>query len=134
MIFPKKRGKEDIEGLLLLKKSLEREKLRYSELETLRDQVKTLEDRVNLMKKDMTDMKDYVFRAYYVREESTRKLKKKMEIKNALEQSQKLTAPELSRIVNLSRTRCTEYLREMESKGVVKGITLRRKRYYEVVK
>jgi predicted transcriptional regulator len=133
MIFSKNREKEKID-LILLKKSLEREKIRYHELENLKNRVKMLEEKTDAIKKDIGVIKDFIFHAYYVREESTRKLKMKMEIKNALERYGKMTASELSKIVNLSRTRCTEYLKEMERKGVVKGFTFKRKKYYEIIK
>ncbi len=66
--------------------------------------------------------------------ESVRTIKVKNMIKSLLEQHGKLTAEELGKLINLSRTRCSEYLKDMERKGILKSSTVRRKRFYELKK
>lgn len=66
--------------------------------------------------------------------ESLRTLKVKSMIKSLLEEHKKLTSSDLSKLMNLSRTRCNEYLIELERQSVVKGTTYRRKKFYELKK
>jgi Fic family protein len=65
--------------------------------------------------------------------EGARKLKVKGIIRSLLEQHGKLTSYDLSRMLKLSRTRCSEYLKDFERNGVVEGETVRRKRFYSLV-
>jgi response regulator of citrate/malate metabolism len=66
--------------------------------------------------------------------ESLRTLKVKSMIKSLLEEHRKLTSSDLSKLMNLSRTRCNEYLIDLERQGVVRGTTVRRKKFYELKK
>ena len=69
-----------------------------------------------------------------VTKESPRKAKMKKMIKALLEEHGKISSTELGKMVGLSRTRCSEYLNEMERARIIKGATVRRKRVYEIVK
>jgi Fic family protein len=66
--------------------------------------------------------------------ESLRTLKVKSMIKSLLEEHKKLASSDLSNLLNLSRTRCNEYLVELEREGVVQGTTVRRKKFYMLKK
>jgi len=69
------------------------------------------------------------------RKESTptaRKIKVKDMIKLLLSQHGCLSAPEVSRLAKLSRTRCSEYLKEMEKTGALTSELNCRKRYYKI--
>ncbi len=66
--------------------------------------------------------------------ESMRTLKVKSMIKSLLEEHKKLTSSDLNRLLKLSRTRCNEYLVELEREGLVQGATIRRKKFYELRK
>ena len=68
------------------------------------------------------------------RPESMRTLKVKSMIKSLLEEHKKLSSTDLSRLLKLSRTRCSEYLNEMVREGLLEHTTLRRKKFYEIVK
>ncbi len=67
-------------------------------------------------------------------EESPRTRKVKAMIKSLLEEHGKLSASQLSKMIKLSRTRCSEYLKEMERQGIVEGTTIRRQRFYHLKK
>lgn len=60
------------------------------------------------------------------------KLKKKKEIVCLLKEEGRITTSELSDIIDLSRTRCSEYLNEMKKEGILKGSKEGRKKYYEL--
>jgi biotin operon repressor len=66
--------------------------------------------------------------------DSMRTLKVKSMIKSLLEEHGKLSSSDLSRLLKLSRTRCNEYLIELEREGMLTGTTVRRKKFYELAK
>lgn len=51
-------------------------------------------------------------------------------IKLILQKYGETTASQLSKLIKLSRTRCNEYLKEMESEGVLTSKVVCRKKYY----
>ena len=63
---------------------------------------------------------------------TARKIKVKDMIKLLLSQHGCLSAPEVSRLAKLSRTRCSEYLKEMEKTGALASELKCRKRYYKI--
>ncbi len=56
----------------------------------------------------------------------------KTAIRIILKKHGKLTSNQLSKIIQLSRTRCSEYLKEMEEAKIVRGETIKRKKYYSI--
>ncbi|MGC8812678.1 MAG: winged helix-turn-helix domain-containing protein [Candidatus Aenigmatarchaeota archaeon] len=66
--------------------------------------------------------------------ESVRKAKIKDQIISLLEQHKRLTSSQLSKLINLSRTRCNEYFRELTAEGITEGVLVDRKKYYKLVK
>ena len=63
---------------------------------------------------------------------SVRKMRVKEMITLMLQQHESLSAPQLSDLLKLSRTRCSEYLKEMEHNGALKSELKCRKRFYKV--
>jgi len=66
--------------------------------------------------------------------ESPVKIKRKREITKLLESHSRLTSTQLSLITGISRTRCNEYLRELEEQGLAKGIVNNKKKFYRLVR
>jgi len=60
----------------------------------------------------------------------TMSVKTKEAIKLILQKHKELTSSELSRLIKLSRTRCNEYLKEMENQGILSSKTKCRKKFY----
>ncbi|MFB6216650.1 MAG: winged helix-turn-helix domain-containing protein [Candidatus Aenigmatarchaeota archaeon] len=60
------------------------------------------------------------------------KLKKKKEIIYLLKKEKRITTSELSEKLELSRTRCSEYLNEMKKEGVLTSKKDGRTKYYEL--
>ncbi len=60
------------------------------------------------------------------------KLKKKKEIIYLLKNEGKVTATDLSDMIDLSRTRCSEYLNEMRKEGILRSKKDGKKKYYEL--
>jgi len=63
----------------------------------------------------------------------TKKDKIKEAIKIILRKKGKMTSEELCQIIGLSRTRCNEYLKEMERNNEAKSEVINRKKYYKLV-
>lgn len=66
-------------------------------------------------------------------EEGVRKSKVKDQIIPLLQQNKKLTASQLSKLIGLSRTRCSEYFRELTKDGLTEGVIINRQKYYKLV-
>lgn len=62
----------------------------------------------------------------------TMTVKTKDAIKLILQKHHELTSSELSRIIKLSRTRCNEYLKEMENEGILTSKINCRKKLYSL--
>lgn len=67
-------------------------------------------------------------------EEGIRKSKVKEQILSLLQQHKKLTSTQLSKLIGLSRTRCSEYFRELTREGKTEGIIINRQKYYKLVR
>jgi uncharacterized membrane protein len=63
----------------------------------------------------------------------TKKDKTKEAIKIILRKKGRMTSEELCQIIGLSRTRCNEYLKEMERNNEAKSEIVNRKKYYKLV-
>jgi len=64
--------------------------------------------------------------------DSIRKLKMKRMIIELLNKHKRMTASDLSVRLNLSRTRCSEYLTELERTGIARGVVVSRQKFYEL--
>ena len=62
----------------------------------------------------------------------TMSLKTKDAIKLILQKHKELTSSELSKLIKLSRTRCNEYLKEMENDGILTSKINCRKKLYSL--
>jgi len=59
---------------------------------------------------------------------------KKMEkIRSILQEHEKLTSTQLSQIMDLSRTRCNEYFKQMENLGMVEPLIIGKEKYYKII-
>ena len=139
--------RSEINTLLVLKSKLGQERLRLREefdqkkadwieqkmddiLFRLREVEKKLE---NVRRERIHDLLEYQkLTSGKDKPESIRTLKVKGMIKSLLEEHRKLTLYDLMKMLNLSRTRCNEYLIEMERQGAVRSTTVRRKKFYEL--
>lgn len=67
-------------------------------------------------------------------EEGVRKSKVKEQIVSLLQENKKLTSSQLSTLIGLSRTRCSEYFRELMREGKTEGMIINRQKYYKLVR
>jgi Fic family protein len=66
-------------------------------------------------------------------DDGVRKTKIKEQIISLLQQNKKLTSSQLSKLIGLSRTRCSEYFRELTREGTTEGVIINRQKYYKIV-
>ena len=125
--------KNDIEHMLILKKNLQREARQMPseayDIEHIKEKLEEISQKVSHLHERIDSMEG---RKPEGKEDGVKKSKIKKIIETNLKEHGKLTSYDLAQILSLSRTRCSEYLNEMERAGIIKGVTIKRKRYYEV--
>jgi biotin operon repressor len=84
------------------------------------------------IEKKLDDLKSSLVPLSRSKSDSIRKIKMKRMIIELLNKDKRLTASDMSAKLNLSRTRCSEYLTEMERDGVAKGVVISRQKFYEL--
>jgi response regulator of citrate/malate metabolism len=133
LLGKKEHKKSDMEHMLILKKNLQMEARKIpSEMY----EIEHVKERLEEISQKVAHLHDRIDSLEGKRPEGSEDGVKKSKIKKIVEENLrehgKLTSYDLAQILNLSRTRCSEYLNEMERAGVVRGSTLKKKRYYEM--
>jgi DNA-binding transcriptional regulator GbsR (MarR family) len=124
--------KNDMEHVLILKKNLQRESQKLpSEIHDL-EHIKERLDDISQMLSHLHERIDNLEGKPGKKDDGIKKSKIKKVIEDNLREHGKLTSYDLAQILSLSRTRCSEYLNEMERSGAIKGFKIKRKRYYEI--
>ena len=143
-----KKKKEMMDSLLILKNKLKKENISVQKDEQintpwveqkmddilfrLREMEKKIEDVKRDRIHDFLDYEELATRSQQIDGDSVRTMKVKGMIKSLLGEHKKLTTSQTSKLINLSRTRCSEYMKEMERAGIVSGTTVRRQKFYEL--
>jgi len=86
------------------------------------------------LEKTIDDVKSSLVPLSRSKSDSIRKLKMKRIVIETLSKHKRMTASDMSVKLNLSRTRCSEYLTELEKDGVTKGVVISRQKFYELSK
>ena len=84
------------------------------------------------VEKKMDDLKSSIAPLSRSKTDSIRKLKMKRIVIELLNKHRRMNASDLSVRLNLSRTRCSEYLTELEKAGITRGIVISRQKFYEL--
>jgi len=63
-----------------------------------------------------------------------RKSRIKDKVLSVLQERKRLTASQMSDVLGLSRTRCSEYFRELMIEGKVEGVLVDRQKFYKLVR
>jgi hypothetical protein len=142
-LFKDKEREDRIGPLLVLKRTIKEGKPTRDAIESAPLEVKEkingmfdklfdLDKKIENMEEEVVKMKGLLAKAYNLREDSVKKIKIKESVRSLLEKHGKLNSVQLSKLINLSRTRCNEYFKEMEKEGIARGITKNRQRFYEI--
>ncbi len=140
--------KRQMDSLLLLKRTLERQRAEYpteayeeiegvkQKLDNIFAKLTDLDRKIERIDKDkiskLADDISFKLDKSRNRPDGVRKRKVKNMIYALITEHKRLTAFDLSKMLNMSRTRCSEYLKELERAGILTGVTNCRKRYYEI--
>lgn len=137
-----RRGKKDYISALSKIAKEEREKLlreRIREIVTdemintgINSRLDDISKSLKNFEKKLEDFKSSLVPLSRSKDDSIRKLKMKRMILELLKKHNRLTASELSVKLDLSRTRCSEYLTELERDGVTSGVIVSRQKFYEL--
>jgi predicted transcriptional regulator len=144
-----KNKKEMLDSLLILKNKLQKERVKLrkdddiktpwveQKMDDILFRLREMEKKIEAVKRDriheFLEYEKLATRSRQIDGDSIRTMKVKGMIKSLLGEHSKLTSAQLSNLINLSRTRCSEYLIDMERRGTVKGTTVRRQKFYEIV-
>jgi DNA-binding transcriptional regulator GbsR (MarR family) len=133
LIGRRKENKNDLEHVLILKKNLQREARKMPseayDMEHIKERLDDISQKLSHLHERLDSIEG---KRPETVEDGIKKSKIKKIIEDNLDQHGKLTSYDLAQILSLSRTRCSEYLNEMERLGAIKGVTIKRKRFYEI--
>jgi len=87
---------------------------------------------VRKMDKKVENLKSSLVPLSRSKADSIRKIKMKRMVIELLTKYNRMTSSDLSVHLDLSRTRCSEYLKELERDGVTRGILVSRQKFYEL--
>jgi len=129
MIGIRKKSKEDdVTAMFDLKHMIEKSSNMIS-VDTEEGSVKRIHSELEMLNKKIEDLRDVVV-GVKKEGESERKKKVKREIVRLIQEHRKLNPSQLGRLLGLSRVRANEYLREMEDEGIVKGMIIKKRKFY----
>lgn len=111
--------KEDLLEIKDQIRSPVKQRLHQDEIEQITSQLQSLSDKIDNIEQNMTS-----------NQESPTKLRKKKEIIFLIKQEGKITTSQLSDRIDLSRTRCSEYLNELKKEGILDCEREGRSKYY----
>lgn len=124
----KKGGKEeDVNMMFDLKHLIE--KSSNTILPENESDVKRIHSELDELNKRFEELKDVVV-GVKKEGESTRKKKVKSEIIRLLQENKRLNPAQLGKLLGLSRVRANEYLREMEDDNILRGIVIKKRKFY----
>lgn len=124
-IFKLKRNEKDV-----LSETIRQMDVNYVKMVYELEKVKNLNHKIDTLNSKMRAFEEVASTSGIEIKPQTMTVKTKDAIKLILQKHQELTSSELSRIIKLSRTRCNEYLKDMENEGIlVSRINCRKKLY-----
>jgi hypothetical protein len=144
----KSQRRDEINSLLILKNKIQKEKIQHrdapgienigfldSKMDDILLKIRDLEKKVETVKRErITEFMELekLTDKSMEKSDSIRTLKIKSMIKSLLSEHEKLSCDDVAKMVNLSRNRCNEYMKEMERAGIVDGTRVRRKRFFSI--
>jgi hypothetical protein len=122
-----KRG-EDVQMLFDIKHLIEKSRTIIKPGEE--SNVSKIYSELDNLNKKIEDLKSIVIIGVKNRRESPKKNKVKKQIILILQKHKRLDSQQLGNLLRLSRVRANEYLRELETEKIAKGVVIKRRKYY----
>jgi response regulator of citrate/malate metabolism len=126
-IFKLKRNEKDV-----LSETIRQMDVNYVKMVYELEKVKNLNRKIDALNSKMRAFEEVASTSGIEIKPQTMTVKTKDVIKLILQKHQELTSSELSKIIKLSRTRCNEYLKEMENEGILTSKINCRKKLYSL--
>jgi response regulator of citrate/malate metabolism len=126
-IFKLKRNEKDV-----LSETIRQMDVNYVKMVYELEKVKNLNRKIDALNSKMRAFEEVASTSGIEIKPQTMTVKTKDVIKLISQKHQELTSSELSKIIKLSRTRCNEYLKEMENEGILMSRINCRKKLYSL--
>jgi len=105
--------------------------IQYVQIFKILEKIENLSQKVGNNQKLLREMNKRYARKH---ERLSLKERTKAAIRLILKKHGRMTSNDLSKIIHLSRTRCSEYLKELQKEKMVESETINRKKYYKLRK
>ena len=117
---------EEQENLQKIVKLLD---MRYAQLAIEIERLKNMSQKIDKMEAKLLAIDDTISSTGIKLQQRTISVKTKEAIRMILQKYSEITS-QLSKLIKLSRTRCNEYLKQMEDEGSAMSRTVSRKKFY----
>ena len=104
--------------------------MRYAQLSIEIERLKTLGEKIDKIETKLLSIDDTISSTGIKIQQRTISVKTKEAIRMILQKYREITPAQLSKLIKLSRTRCNEYLKQMEEEGIAMSRIDSRKKFY----
>jgi len=116
----------------ILEENIKKLDARYASIAIELERLKKLSEKIDKIEAKLKGLDDIVSAGGMSLQPRTISVKTKEAIKLILEKYGKITPSQLSKLIKLSRTRCNEYLKDMENEGLLLAVIDSRKKFYSL--
>ena len=104
--------------------------VRYAQLSIEIERLKNLGEKIDKLETKLLSIDDTISSTGIKIQQRTISVKTKEAIRMILQKYREITPAQLSKLIKLSRTRCNEYLKQMEEEGMALSRVDSRKKFY----
>ena len=116
----------------ILEESIKQLDARYAKIAIELERLKKLSEKIDKIEAKLKGVDEIISASGMTLQPRTISVKTKEAIKLILQKYGKITPSQLSKLIKLSRTRCNEYLKEMENEGILFSTIDCRKKFYSL--
>lgn len=106
--------------------------MRYAQMAMEIERLKNLGQKIDRIEAKVLNIDDTISSTGIKLQQRTIAVKTKEAIKMLLQKYNEITPSQLSKLIKLSRTRCNEYLKQMEDEGMMLSRVDSRKKFYSL--
>lgn len=106
--------------------------MRYAQMAMEIERLKNLGQKIDRIEAKVLNIDDTISSTGIKLQQRTIAVKTKEAIKMILQKYNEITPSQLSKLIKLSRTRCNEYLKQMEDEGMMLSRVDSRKKFYSL--